>query len=158
MSNSLKCPAMKARQMFVALLGLLMLTTTYAGCILLPRKPTNDPSMNTYIAEDAADTANSNSDNALIAISWENAQDGISWALLSIKLESGDNVYSCTTDGSEKCLILQDGSDDASWESNERLMLVENGEDICSSPSCTVGLYLSYRGEPLTGTSSVVVE
>ena len=144
--------------MFVALLGLLMLTTAYAGCILLPREPTDDPSMNTYRAEDAADTANSNSDNVLIAMSWEHAQDGISWAFLSVKLESGDNVYECTTDGSEECQILQDGSDDASWEYDERLMLVENGVDICSSPSCTVGIYLMYRGEMLTGPSHVVVE
>jgi hypothetical protein len=149
---------MKARQTFVALLGLLMLTTAYAGCILLPREPTDDPSMNIYRAEDAADTANSNSDNVLIAMSWQHAQDGISWAFLTVKLESGDNVYDCTTDGTEECLILQDGSDNASWEYDERLMLVENGEDICSSPPCMIGLYLVYRGGQLTGTSDVVVE
>ncbi len=158
MSNSLKCTAMKAKQTFVALLGLLMLTTSYAGCILLPREPTNDPSMNIYRADDAADSANSNSDNVLIAMSWVQAQEGISWAFLTVKLESGDNVYDCTIDGSEECLILQDGSDDASWEFDERLMLVENGVDICSSSSCMIGLYLVYRGGQLTGTSDVVVE
>ena len=73
-----------------------------------------------------------------------------------MKLTYGDNTYDCSTGDYEECSISQGGYDDALWEIDEIITLSENGVNICSS-TCTLGMYVTYRGTSVSGTSQVTV-
>jgi hypothetical protein len=114
---------------------------------------------NSYTADDAdamAETGGDMDDN-LISIRWNHAEDDLNWAFVVMKLSVGDNTYDCSTDGSEECLISQDGSDDAVWETGEFLILSESGSDIAGAGSTTIDMYVTYRGSTVAGTSDVQV-
>ena len=113
---------------------------------------------NSYIAEDATAQTDAGTDNALINMRWQHAEDDLNWAFVVMKLSVGDNTFDCSTDGSQECVITQDGSDDALWETGEFLMLSESGSNICGgSSSCTVDIYITYRGTAVAGTDAVAV-
>jgi len=115
---------------------------------------------NSYTADDATASTTNGSEDLLMQIRWQHAEDDLNWAFVVIKLSVGDNTYDCATDNSQECVISQDGYDDALWETGEFLMLSENGEYICDENpgnGCTIDIYVTYRGTRIAGTDSVVV-
>ena len=111
---------------------------------------------NSYTADDAAASTTNGSDDLLMQIRWQYAEDDLNWAFVVIKLSVGDNTYDCTPDAWDDCNISQDGYDDSLWETGEFLMLSEAGTDICRD-TCQIDLYVTYRGVVVAGDDSVVV-
>ncbi|MEE2811811.1 MAG: hypothetical protein VX627_02135 [Candidatus Thermoplasmatota archaeon] len=111
---------------------------------------------NSFTATDSDASTSAATDDNLMRVTWQFAEDDLNWAFVSIKLGVGDAVYDCSTDGTEECSIGQDGSDDSMWETTEFLTLSESGSDICSG-SCSVDIYVQYRGATVSGTSNVGV-
>ena len=111
---------------------------------------------NSYTADDASAQTTSDTDDALISVRWEYAEDDLNWAFVVIRLSVGDNTYDCSTDGSEECVIGQDGSDDSVWETGEFLMLSESGSDIANGAT-TIDMYVTYRGTAVAGSDDVSV-
>ena len=111
---------------------------------------------NSYTATDATAGVSAADDDTLMRITWQHAEDDLNWAFVVMKLPVGDNTFDCSTGADEECSIGQDGSDDALWETGEFLTLTENGNDIASGPT-DIGMYVTYRGTAVAGTSSVSV-
>jgi hypothetical protein len=111
---------------------------------------------NSYTASDAAASTSNASDDLLMQIRWQHAEDDLNWAFVVLKLTVGDMSYDCSTDGWDDCSIGQDGSDNALWEIGEFLTLSENGVDIASGTT-TIDLYITYRGTAVAGSDIVTV-
>ena len=111
---------------------------------------------NSYTADDAAAGTSEATDDTLMSVRWQHAEDDLNWAFVVMKLSVGDNTYDCSTDGSEECSIGQDGSDDSVWETGEFLTLSESGSDIANGAT-TIDLYVTYRGTAVAGDDSVSV-
>jgi hypothetical protein len=113
---------------------------------------------NSYTADDA-NAAITNLDNdTLIQIRWQHAEDDLNWAFVIIKLTVGDNTYDCGIDGTDNCAIAQDGDDAGLWQVGEFITLSENAADICGGAgevTCSVNIYISYRGAVVAGTSDL---
>ena len=112
---------------------------------------------NSYVAEDATAVTSANTDDALINMRWQHAEDDLNWAFVVMKLSVGDSTYDCSTAGDQECSIAQDGNDDALWETGEFLTLSESGENIAGSSATTIDLYVTYRGTAVAGDDSVTV-
>ncbi|MEE2811929.1 MAG: hypothetical protein VX627_02730 [Candidatus Thermoplasmatota archaeon] len=110
---------------------------------------------NSYAASDASASTSSGTDDVLMRLYWDYAEDDLNWAFVTMRLWVGDESYNCGI-GNEPCLISQDGSDDSMWETSEFLTLSESGYDICSS-YCDIDIYVTYRGIAVSGTSTVSV-
>ena len=111
---------------------------------------------NSYTADDAAASTSSATDDTLMSVRWQHAEDDLNWAFVVMKLSVGDNTYDCSTDGSEECSIGQDGSDDSVWETGEFLILSESGTDIADGAT-TIDMYVTYRGTAVAGSDDVSV-
>ena len=111
---------------------------------------------NSYIAEDANAGTSEATDDALINMRWQHAEDDLNWAFVVIKLSVGDNTFDCSTAGDEECSISQDGSDDSVWETSEFLTLSESGSAIADG-SEAIDMYVTYRGTAVAGTGDVTV-
>ena len=111
---------------------------------------------NSYTADDANAQTTANTDDALISVRWQHAEDDLNWAFVVMKLSVGDNTYDCSTDGTEECSIGQDGSDDSVWETGEFLILSESGSDIADGAT-TIDMYVTYRGTAVAGSDDVSV-
>ena len=111
---------------------------------------------NSYTASDANGDATSGDSDDLIRVTWQHAEDDLNWAFIVMKLSVGDNTFDCSTDGSEECVIGQDGSDDSVWETGEFLMLSESGSDIANGAT-TIDMYVTYRGIVIAGSDDVSV-
>ena len=111
---------------------------------------------NSYTADDAAASTSGATDDTLMSVRWQHAEDDLNWAFVVMKLSVGDNTYDCSTDGSEECSIGQDGSDDSVWETGEFLILSESGSDIANGAT-TIDMYVTYRGTAVAGTGDVSV-
>ena len=55
------------------------------------------------------------SDDTLMRITWQHAEDDLNWAFVVMKLTVGDNTFDCSL-AQMKSAYRQDGSDDALWE------------------------------------------
>jgi len=112
---------------------------------------------NSYTATDATASTSAASDDVLMRITWQHAEDDLNWAFVVMKLTVGDNTFDCSTtvDG-EECWIDQDGTDGALWETGEFLTLHEEGTNIAEGPT-DIGMYVTYRGTAVAGTSSVSI-
>ncbi len=111
---------------------------------------------NSYTADDAAASTSSATDDVLISVRWQHAEDDLNWAFVVMKLSVGDSTYDCSTAGDQECSIGQDGSDDALWETGEFLTLSESGSDIASGAT-TIDMYVTYRGTVVAGDATVTV-
>ena len=111
---------------------------------------------NSYTATDAAAGVSAADDDTLMRITWQHAEDDLNWAFVVMKLTVGDNTFDCSTATGEECLITQDGSDDALWETGEFLTLHESETNIVEATE-EIGMYVTYRGTAVAGTSSVQV-
>jgi len=111
---------------------------------------------NSYTAEDAHASTSNASDDLLMQIRWQHAEDDLNWAFVVMRLSVGDYTYDCSTGSWDDCSIGQDGSDNALWETGEFLTLSENGMDIAHGTT-QIDLYITYRGTAVAGTDSVVV-
>ena len=111
---------------------------------------------NSYTADDAAASTSSATDDVLISVRWQHAEDDLNWAFVVMKLSVGDSTYDCSTAGDQECSIGQDGSDDALWETGEFLTLSESGSDIASGAT-TIDMYVTYRGTAVAGEDTVQV-
>ena len=111
---------------------------------------------NSYTADDAAASTSSATDDVLISIRWQHAEDDLNWAFVVMKLSVGDSTYDCSTAGDQECSIAQDGNDDALWETGEFLTLSESGSDIASGAT-TIDMYVTYRGAVVVGEETVQV-
>jgi len=113
---------------------------------------------NSYTAEDAAADTTDDTDDALISMRWQHAEDDLNWAFVVMKLSVGDNTYDCAPDASQECTIGQDGDDDSVWETGEFLILSESGSDIAGASGATsIDVYVTYRGTAVAGDDSVTV-
>ena len=112
---------------------------------------------NSYTADDASAQTSSATDDALISVRWQHAEDDLNWAFVVMKLSVGDSTYDCSTAGDQECSIAQDGNDDALWETGEFLTLSESGENIAGSSATTIDLYVTYRGTAVAGDDSGTV-
>ena len=112
---------------------------------------------NVFSATDSAASSTEGTNDTLFVIRWTEAYDDLYWGDVSMKLQVGDAVYDCTTDGDD-CLISQDGDDDIIWQTNEFLTISENDVYIVGSSGASINLYISYRGTPLSGSNSVYVQ
>ena len=111
---------------------------------------------NSYNAADADASMTANGGDTMMKIQWQHAEDDLNWAFVTIKVTVGDNSWDCGADASSDCVIGQDGSDDSVWETSEFLTLSEGDDGICDG-SCTIDLYVTYRGTQVAGTDSVTV-
>ena len=111
---------------------------------------------NSYTADDASASTSANTDDVLISVRWQHAEDDLNWACVVMKLSVGDSTFDCSTAGDQECSIAQDGNDDALWETGEFLTLSESGSDIASGAT-TIDLYVTYRGTAVAGDDSVSV-
>ena len=111
---------------------------------------------NSYTATDASAQVSNADDDTLMRITWQHAEDDLNWAFVVMKLTVGDNTFDCSTGADEECSIAQDGGDDALWETGEFLTLSENGNDIASTTT-EIGMYVTYRGTAVAGSSDVTV-
>ena len=111
---------------------------------------------NSYTADDAAADTDAGTDNVLISVRWQHAEDDLNWAFVVMKLSVGDSTYDCATDASQECTISQDGDEAGLWETGEFLTLSENGEDIANGAT-TIDMYVTYRGTAVAGADSVSV-
>ena len=112
---------------------------------------------NSYAASDAEwASVSAADDDTLMSINWQYAEDDLNWAFVVMKLTVGDNTFDCSTGADEECSIAQDGSDDALWETGEFLTLSENDNSIATGTT-EIGMYVTYRGTAVAGTSSVQV-
>ena len=111
---------------------------------------------NSYTATDASAATSEATDDTLMRITWQHAEDDLNWAFVVMKLTVGDNTFDCSTGADEECSIAQDGGDDALWETGEFLTLSENGNDIASTTT-DIGMYVTYRGTAVAGTGDVTV-
>ena len=111
---------------------------------------------NSYTADDADASTSAGTDDVLISVRWQHAEDDLNWAFVVMKLTVGDNTFDCSTGADEECSIAQDGGDDALWETGEFLTLSENGNDIASTTT-EIGMYVTYRGTAVAGTGDVTV-
>ncbi|MEE2758501.1 MAG: hypothetical protein VYA86_00800 [Candidatus Thermoplasmatota archaeon] len=111
---------------------------------------------NRYTATDASAQTSAADDDTLMRITWQHAEDDLNWADVVLRLTVGDMTFDCSTGDSEECSIGQDGGDDALWETGEFLTLSENGSDIANGPT-DIGIYITYRGAIIDGTSDVSV-
>ena len=112
---------------------------------------------NSYTADDADAQTTANTDDALISVRWQHAEDDLNWAFVVMKLSVGDNTFTCASDDSGDCSIGQDGAEDSTWETGEFLTLSENGVDIAGEGSTTIDLYVTYRGTAVAGSDDVSV-
>ncbi|MBK39325.1 MAG: hypothetical protein CMB50_03770, partial [Euryarchaeota archaeon] len=110
----------------------------------------------TFTATDASASTSEATDDTLMRITWQHAEDDLNWAFVVMKLTVGDNTFDCSTATGEECLITQDGSDDALWETGEFLTLHESETNIVEATE-EIGMYVTYRGTAVAGTSSVTV-
>ncbi|MEC9090774.1 MAG: archaellin/type IV pilin N-terminal domain-containing protein, partial [Candidatus Thermoplasmatota archaeon] len=111
---------------------------------------------NSYTASDADASMTAAGGDTMMKIQWNHAEDDLNWAFVTIKVTVGDNSWDCGADASSDCVIGQDGSDDSVWETSEFLTLSEGDDGICDG-SCTIDLYVTYRGTQVAGTDSVTV-
>ena len=109
-----------------------------------------------YTADDAAANTSEATDDTLMSVRWQHAEDDLNWAFVVMKLSVGDNPYDCSTDGSEECSIGQDGSDDSVWETGEFLILSESGSNIAEGAT-NIDMYVTYRGTAVAGSDDVSV-
>ena len=113
---------------------------------------------NSYTADDAAASTSANTDDVLMSVRWQHAEDDLNWAFVVMKLSVGDNTYDCAPDASQECTIGQDGDDDSVWETGEFLILSESGTDIAGGDGATtIDVYVTYRGTAVAGDDSVTV-
>ena len=112
---------------------------------------------NSYTADDAAANTSEGTDDTLMSVRWQHAEDDLNWAFVVMKLSVGDSTYDCSTAGDQECSIAQDGNDDALWETGEFLTLSESGENIAGGSATTIDLYVTYRGTAVAGDDSVTV-
>ena len=111
---------------------------------------------NSYNAADADASMTANGGDTMMKIQWQHAEDDLNWAFVTIKVTVGDNSWDCAADGAD-CAIGQDGSDDSVWETSEFLTLSEGADNNICSASCTVDLYVTYRGTQVAGSDSVTI-
>ena len=155
------------RKSLTALICLLLVTITLAGCLdrLLPQDESYDLRSHVYRADDTSASPTGDVSDELIRIYWshtESVENDLLWNHTTIHLEVGGSMYEChiSADGEsgEHCLISQDGSEDHLWETGEFLTIWEDGTDIVSSSGTNVILHIYYRGEQIPGTSEVLVQ
>ena len=111
---------------------------------------------NSYTADDADASTSAGTDDVLISVRWQHAEDDLNWAFVVMKLSVGDSTFDCSTAGDQECSIAQDGNDDALWETGEFLTLSESGSDIASGAT-TIDMYVTYRGTAVAGEDTVQV-
>ncbi len=108
----------------IVVVGLIVLSgVLYVWSNSLAADQPESGTRNSYDAEDAAQSTSWASDDELISIRWQNAEDELNWAFVVMKLSVGDNTYDCAPDSSQECTIGQDGDDAHFWEIDEFLVL-----------------------------------
>ena len=115
---------------------------------------------NVFRALDSAASINNESNDTLMSIRWQHAEDDLNWAFVIIKLTVGDNTHDCGIDGTDDCAIGQDGDDAGLWQVGEFLTLSENAADICGGAgevTCEVNIHVTYRGTVVAGTSDLAL-
>ena len=143
------------------LLCLLLVSIMLSGCIerWTGMDEERDPgAQHVYRATYSASTPTEGANDTLFVISWNEAHDDLYWGYVVMKLEVGDAVYDCTISDGGDCLISQDGDDDTLWQTNEFLTIMENDLNFVGESGVLVNLYISYRGNQISGSDSVYVQ
>ena len=149
------------RKSVTPLICLLLVSIMLSGCVERLTgmdEERESGTQNVYRATDSASTPTEGANDTLFSISWNEAYDDLYWGYVVMKLEVGDNVYDCTITAGSDCFISQDGDDDSIWQTNEFLTIMENDLNIVGESGAVVNLYISYRGNPISGSDSVYVQ
>ena len=111
-----------------------------------------------YDADDAEDTATDDSDDTLMRIDWIEGGDDLDWRNVQFILSIADEVYYCSINANQSCLIQQHaGDDDNLWEFGEIIFISENGENIVGASGGEIEIHINYEGNGLIGTDSIYV-
>jgi len=109
-------------------------------------------------ADDAADTASNDSDDTLMRIDWTEGGDDLDWRNVQFILSIADEVYYCSINANQSCLIQQHaGDDDNLWEFGEIIFISENGENIVGASGGEIDIHINYEGNRIIGTDSIYV-
>jgi hypothetical protein len=93
-----------------------------------------NPGLYSFNSADHWDNTSNGTDDSLIVLWWKEAPEDMLWTNLEIQITGEDGLpYTCKTDNSTYCTIIQHGSDDNSWEISEVLHLIENEFDLCNT-------------------------
>ena len=149
------------RKGITTLLCLLLVSVLLSGCV--ERWTGIDEEQesgiqNVYRATDSASTPTEGANDTLFSIRWNEAYDDLYWGYVVLKLEVGDAVYDCTITEGGDCFISQDGDDNTLWQTNEFLTIMENDVNFVGESGVLVNLYISYRGNQISGSDSVYVQ
>ena len=111
-----------------------------------------------FDADDAEDTATDDSNDTLMRIDWIEGGDDLDWRGVQLILSIADEVYYCSINANQSCLIQQHGGDDDNlWEFGEIIFNFENGENIAGASGGVVEIHISYEGSKIIGTDSIYV-
>jgi len=111
-----------------------------------------------YDADDAEDTATDDSDDTLMRIDWIEGGDDLDWRNVQFILSIADEVYYCSINANQSCLIQQHaGDDDNLWEFGEIIFISENGENIVGASGGEIDIHINYEGNRIIGTDSIYV-
>ena len=153
---------MKKRSL--ALIGMILLilmpgcTTPWGYGMANEAARENIVNLGVYDAKDAADTATDDSDDTLMRIDWNEGGDDLDWRNLQLILSTGDEVYYCSINANQSCLIQQHaGDDDNIWEFGEIIFISENGENIVGASGGEINIHINYEGNRIIGTESIYV-
>ena len=111
-----------------------------------------------YDADDAEDTATDDSDDTLMRIDWIEGGDDLDWRNVQFILSIADEVYYCSINANQSCLVQQHaGDDDNLWEFGEIIFISENGENIVGASGGEIDIHINYEGNRIIGTDSIYV-
>jgi len=111
-----------------------------------------------YDADDAEDTATDDSDDTLMRIDWIEGGNDLDWRNVQFILSIADEVYYCSINANQSCLIQQHaGDDDNLWEFGEIIFISENGENIVGASGGEIDIHINYEGNRIIGTDSIYV-
>ena len=108
-------------------------------------------------ATDASTDISAAMNDTLIRISWSRASDDLRWSLVTLTVNVGDDVYTCSVANGTDCFIRQTGTSNGIWEHSETIFLVENNMTDISGPGPTVEIWVeaSYEGKRIGGSGSL---
>ena len=112
-----------------------------------------------YDADDAEDTATDDSDDTLMRIDWIEGGDDLDWRNVQFILSIADEVYYCSINANQSCLVQQHaGDDDNLWEFGDIIFISENGENIVGASWGEIDMHFNYEGNRIIGTDTIYVD
>ena len=111
--------------------------------------------------EDASGEVSDANDDRLILVTMSRGAD-LNWASVSVKIsvDNGAPVTCSNGDASGNCDLVEFGTTgDQFWSVGDGVTIVESGQDLCTSGTCTIQVTITNTMEGKTlGTSTAIAE